>query len=100
MSLQILHVPDCPGVALLIERLTEVVPDRVAAELEIVVVGEPIAAERLGMCGSPTLLVDGVDPFAGPAQRPSLSCRLFADPDGTVGNAPSVAALRAALLPD
>lgn len=86
--------------ALLIERLADVAPDRVAADLEIVVVSEQADAERLGLCGSPTLLVDGIDPFADPSQRPSLSCRLFADPGGTVGNAPSVGALRAALLSD
>jgi hypothetical protein len=99
VTLQILHVPGCPGVALLTERLAEVMPGR-AAELEIVVVSEQTDAERLGMCGSPTLLVDGADPFADRAQSPSLSCRLFPGPNGTMTNAPSVDALRAALLRD
>ena len=72
---------------------------RVAAELVTVVVSEQADAEQLGMCGSPTLLVDGADPFAGPAHQPSLSCRLYPGPDGTLEVAPSVAALRAALLP-
>ncbi len=98
MSLQILHVPGCPGVPVLIERLKAAEPDRVAAELMTVVVSEQADAERLGMCGSPTLLVDGADPFADPAQRPSLSCRLYAATDGTLANAPSLDALRAALL--
>ena len=31
------------------------------------------------MNGSPTLLVDGIDPFAGPGQLASVSCRLFRD---------------------
>ena len=100
MTLQILHIPGCPGVALLLDRLTEVVPDRVAAGVEVVVVREQPDAERLGMCGSPTLLVDGADPFADGARLPSLSCRLFVGADGTVSNAPSLGALRAALLPD
>ena len=29
------------------------------------------------MTGSPTLLVDGADPFARPGQPPSISCRLY-----------------------
>ena len=34
------------------------------------------------MYGSPTLLIDGVDPFAEPGQPPSMSCRLYRDDDG------------------
>jgi hypothetical protein len=49
------------------------------------------------MHGSPTLLIDGVDPFAGPDQPPSLSCRLYRDEAGRAGGAPSVQALRQAL---
>ncbi|MFI2204210.1 hypothetical protein ACH47Z_26165 [Streptomyces sp. NPDC020192] len=47
---------------------------------------DPEEAERLGMHGSPTLLVGGTDPFARPGQEPSLSCR--------VGGLPSVERLR------
>jgi hypothetical protein len=35
-------------------------------------------AERLGMTGSPTLLADGIDPFARPGRLPGISCRLYA----------------------
>lgn len=97
MSLHILHVADCPGAAVLIERLTEAVPARVATELVTVMVSDQAEAERLGMCGSPTLLVDGVDPFAESRHRPSLSCRLYVGPDGSLSGAPTVGALHAAL---
>jgi len=49
------------------------------------------------MHGSPTLLIDGVDPFGPPDQRPSLSCRLYRDAAGRPAGAPSVEALRQAL---
>ena len=49
------------------------------------------------MRGSPTLLIDGTDPFGGPGQPPSLSCRLYGDEAGRPGGAPSVRALRQAL---
>jgi hypothetical protein len=42
-------------------------------------------------------LIDGVDPFAAPRARPSLSCRLYRDPAGRAVAAPSVQALRLAL---
>jgi hypothetical protein len=53
-------------------------------------------AARLGMRGSPTVLVDGHDPFADGVVAPSLSCRLYDNGDGLEG-APSVARLVEAL---
>ena len=49
------------------------------------------------MHGSPTLLIDGVDPFAVPGQPPSMSCRLYRDDDGQASGAPSAGQLRQAL---
>jgi hypothetical protein len=49
------------------------------------------------MHGSPTLLIDGRDPFAGPGAPASLSCRLYRDETGRLGPAPSVDEFRHAL---
>jgi hypothetical protein len=46
------------------------------------------------MHGSPTLLIDAVDPFAIPGQAPSLSCRLYRDAAAHTEGAPLVDALR------
>jgi Alkylmercury lyase len=46
------------------------------------------------MHGSPTILVDGTDPFAEPGQSPTVSCRLYRDRGGRVDGAPSVSQLR------
>ena len=55
-------------------------------------------AADAGMHGSPTLLIDGTDPFAGPDAPASLSCRLYRDASGRITRgAPSVEALRQAL---
>jgi hypothetical protein len=53
-------------------------------------------AERLGFLGSPTVLIDGRDPFAEPGAVPGLSCRVFRSAAGVAG-APTVTQLRAAL---
>jgi hypothetical protein len=53
-------------------------------------------AERLGFRGSPTLLVDGDDPFADDDAPVGLACRIYSTEEGPQG-APSVAQLRAAL---
>jgi hypothetical protein len=49
------------------------------------------------MHGSPTLLINGVDPFAAPGQAPGLACRLYRDVAGRAAGAPTVEALRRAL---
>ena len=49
------------------------------------------------MHGSPTLLIDGVDPFAAPGRPSSLSCRLYRDATGHADGAPPVDALRRVL---
>ena len=97
MELTVLAVPDCPNVSVLAERLAAALaghPDVVVRRREIASEQE---AAQAGMHGSPTLLVDGVDPFAAPGQAPSLSCRLYRDATGRTEGAPSVEALRRVL---
>jgi hypothetical protein len=53
-------------------------------------------AERLGFVGSPTILFDGVDPFAQPGAPVALACRLYRTATGSDG-APAVEALAVAL---
>ena len=43
-------------------------------------------AERLGFIGSPTILVDGLDPFATGGEQPALACRVFSTPEGRSGS--------------
>lgn len=42
-------------------------------------------AERLGLTGSPTVLVDGQDPFTEPGRAAGLTCRVYRTPDGLAG---------------
>jgi hypothetical protein len=53
-------------------------------------------AERLGFTGSPTVLIDGSDPFAPAGAGPALACRIYATPTGLAG-APTVDQLVAVL---
>jgi hypothetical protein len=98
VRLEILQVPGCPNVAVLEHRLEQaLVGQTIEVELVHRVIDDQQAVVAAGMVGSPTLLVDGRDPFAVPGQQPSVSCRLFRNNEGAVEGAPSVAALRAAL---
>jgi hypothetical protein len=97
MRLTIVHVRECPNVAILHGRLAEVVAGRGDIELDRRLVDSEREAGERGMTGSPTLLVDGRDPFAEPGRSTSQSCRLYRDEPGNLTGAPSVAQLRQAL---
>ncbi len=56
----------------------------------------PEAAEQHGFRGSPTVIIDGVDPFADSDAPVGLSCRVYATKTGYAGS-PSLDQLRAAL---
>lgn len=80
------------------ERIKTVL--RAAGKAEAIVVREvvrtPADAERLAFTGSPTILVDGRDPFAEPGAAAALACRLYTTPYGREG-APSIEQLTEAI---
>ena len=87
------HIADCPGVGLLQRRLGGLAAeDEVSLEL----VTTPDDAARIGFYGSPTILIDGTDPFPFAATSPGLSCRLYRTERGDEP-APSASQLRKAL---
>ena len=61
------------------------------------VVACPEEAARAGLHGSPTVLVNGSDPFAAPGQPASMSCRRYDNGPGLLEGAPSVGRLRQAI---
>lgn len=96
MKLILLAVPDCPNTAVFEQRLAVALaghPDMVRRRE----VTDEREAARAGMCGSPTLLINGVDPFAVPGQVPGLACRLYRDATGRAAGAPPVEAIRRAV---
>jgi hypothetical protein len=97
MELTLLTVPECPSAPIFEERLAAALADRSGVTVDRREIADERAALQAGMHGSPTLLIDGIDPFAVPDQAPSLSCRLYRDDAGKVGAAPSVEELRQAI---
>lgn len=91
-----LTVPDCPNAPLALERITAALDGR-EADVELVEVRDEAEAARWGMTGSPTVLLDGTDPFAVPGAPVSASCRLYPDEEGRAAGAPGVEALRKTL---
>lgn len=86
--MQLLSFDGCPHSAVAEERLTSAlaIVGRGDVEITYVLVETPEDAERLGFLGSPTILVDGSDPFATGDEQPALACRLFSTPGGRAGS--------------
>jgi hypothetical protein len=59
-------------------------------------VSTPEEAEALSFRGSPTILVDGHDPFVRGGEPVGLACRVYQTPHGPAG-VPTVEQLRTAL---
>lgn len=96
ITLEVLHVPDCPNLSPMLQRLRQAT-DLPVTTREISTETEAAAA---GMNGSPTLLINGQDAFPNPNQQHcdcGVACRIYRDEHGRMVPAPSVAQLRAAV---
>ncbi|MGI8870360.1 MAG: hypothetical protein ACR2F6_16310 [Mycobacteriales bacterium] len=65
--------------------------------MTVTVIDSVKEAQRRAFVGSPTFLIDGVDPFAVPGAPTGVTCRVYATARGMAG-VPEVEHLRDALL--
>jgi hypothetical protein len=88
MDVRLLHFDGCPHRTVVEERLREALASvgRDDQSIQRVLVETPEDVVRLGFIGSPTILLDGRDPFATGAEQPALACRVFATPEGRAGS--------------
>ena len=97
MKIQLLYFDDCPNWRTTIQHLEQLLDEAESAhEVELVIVDDQEAAERWSFRGSPTVLVDGGDPFVDKAAPVGLSCRIYRTDTGFAGS-PSLEQLRGAL---
>lgn len=96
MEIILQYFNGCPNWEVLDQRLAEVVNDRSDVRVIRQLVETPEDAVRLGFHGSPTVLVDGIDPFADERTHVGLACRMFRTPAGIAGS-PTVEQLREAI---
>lgn len=85
MRLELLYFDDCPNWKIAGERLDDVATRRGLA-VERRIVSTPEEAEASRFRGSPTVLVDGEDPFASGGEPFGLACRVYQTPDGPAGS--------------
>lgn len=97
-DVRLIYFEDCPNWRVAEARLKEALVS-VGADPNAVIyeqVNTVEQAEALGVRGSPTILIDGSDPFAEPEAPTGLSCRIYRTARG-VQPAPTVEQLKAAL---
>lgn len=98
MQVSVVYFEGCPHWTVTEERVREAL-DRLGrndVRIERLVIESDEHAGRLAFRGSPTVLIDGIDPFADPSAAVGLSCRMYRTPDGLAG-APTVGMLISAL---
>jgi hypothetical protein len=99
MRVELLVVPDCPNETPTYERLRRALDEagRASTSITIRTITEDTVDSTPAFAGSPTILIDGVDPFADQAApATSLSCRVYRSAEMASG-APSLDDLRRAV---
>jgi hypothetical protein len=95
MRLELLYFEDCPNWRVAAERLHAVAASRgLQVERRLVTTAEEAVATRFR--GSPTILVDGRDPFASGDEPFGLACRVYQTPAGPAGS-PTIEQLEAVI---
>jgi hypothetical protein len=98
IEIELLIVPGCPNATAAQELLRSALlaaglPDM---SIRVSVIETDHQARERGFVGSPTILINGVDPFGDLGPPPALTCRLYSGSVGPSG-LPSAEQLRKAL---
>ncbi|MGW1691338.1 hypothetical protein [Streptomyces sp. NPDC002399] len=98
INIELLVVPDCPNTRTAADRLRQELDGLGLHDvtLRTRTITSQAEAEAAHFTGSPTILIDGRDPFAEPGRAPGLTCRMYRTPDGLAG-VPTADQLRQAL---
>ena len=79
VDVELLVVPDCANEAATL-RMVRAVLDELGLDdvrVRTTVIDNELEARRREFVGSPTVLVNGADPFAVPGLLPGLACRVY-----------------------
>lgn len=97
-KVRLLYFDGCPNMRIMHDRIRMALREEGMSHVEPVLekvasVGE---AERIRLAGSPTILIDGYDPFAEAGALCGFWCRMYVTPRGLEGS-PTTEQLRSAL---
>lgn len=87
VDVTVLYFAGCPGWQTAVERVHAAAREAdVSVWVSLVAVETHEDADRLGFTGSPTIWLDGADPFAQPDAVPALACRVYPTANGLAGS--------------
>lgn len=95
MNIELQYFEGCPHWKVADGRLGPLA-EALGIEIDYRPVNTAEEAVIAGFRGSPTILIDGRDPFASGDEPAGLSCRLYQTPDGPAGS-PTISQLANAL---
>ncbi len=96
MDITLQYFDGCPSWKLLEADLETLASERSGLRIILQLIDTPEGAAEFGFRGSPTVLIDGTDPFADSDAPVGLSCRVYRTDNGYVGS-PSPDQLRSAI---
>ena len=99
-QVELLWWAGCPSTERALAELRGVMAELglAASEVKVIEVGSEEQAREGQFRGSPTILIDGQDPFAGDGEEEvGLSCRVYRRRDGRISPTPDPEDLRDAL---
>jgi hypothetical protein len=96
VDVELVYFEGCPHAETTYERILEAAAARPDIRVTKRLVATQADAERHQLHGSPTVLLDGVDPFVGVDTPIAWACRIYETPSGRSG-CPTVGMLNQAI---
>ncbi|MGK2885129.1 MAG: thioredoxin family protein [Rhodococcus sp. (in: high G+C Gram-positive bacteria)] len=93
MNVTLLYFDDCPNWLDADNHLRSLAEEHPEMVIERIIVETVEDAEATRFRGSPSIIVDGIDPFADAEDPVGLSCRVYQTADGPAGS-PTLEQLR------
>jgi hypothetical protein len=97
--MELLYFDGCPTYKTALKTLQQaLLEEGIESPIQLIAVSTNEEAQRIQFPGSPTIRVDGRDPFPAPERHLwGLGCRMYSTPEGLLGT-PTKEMLREALV--
>jgi hypothetical protein len=91
MRVELLYLDGCPNWPVADERLAQALSEVGRTDITVArrAVETVAEAQTVGFTGSPTVRVNGRDPFAAGDEQVGMACRVYSTPEG-LGGSPTV----------
>ena len=97
MDITLQYFDGCPNWKEVDAHLQTLKSEGLELSVTLQLIDTPEAAEAEGFRGSPTVVINGTDPFADPDAPIGLACRVYRTDEGYAGS-PSLRQLREAMM--